>query len=218
MRSLDKILAELRANQRKVDALESVVKQGALFIEAKEQLEHGEWNGWLFENHFSPRTASRMMAAYKFCKKRPQVIKLKLSRDALYLLAEDADFDPKVIKRVLAEAKTVYVNADRVHEIDDELDPWSPPITPDESDFAADPPPPPGETTESPKFVPEGEGDDVSELRLALLTIERLTTKRAALFVGVRPAEALTKAAEFLQHLARLGATKVHDIASVGGE
>jgi hypothetical protein len=92
---------------------------GVLLIEAREELEYGEWLPWLAENFgSSTSTAENYMNAARFAVKFPTVRNLKLRPSALYALSGfDSDYEGKVIAAALSEAETKWVNRDRVEEI-----------------------------------------------------------------------------------------------------
>ena len=100
------------------------IEIGRLLIEAKEQLnEHGEWLDWLgVKFPHTARTAQRYMSTARLAAKYDTVSHLKLSASGLYPLASDGYCDyPELIERVLQEAETKWIDADRVEEIAAEL-------------------------------------------------------------------------------------------------
>jgi hypothetical protein len=109
------------------------IEVGALLTEAKELLDaHGAWLPWLGNRfaHLILRTAQRYMLAFRFSVKYGPdgrnatcVSHLKLTPTALYKLAaiDDGD-DREIIKRALREAETKWVSADRVDQIEEEIE------------------------------------------------------------------------------------------------
>jgi Protein of unknown function (DUF3102) len=120
-----------------------IIEIGDLLLEAKDQLEHGEWLPWLKTN-FGPSTttAENYMAAARFAAKIPNVVNLKLRPTALYLLGRELDdpsdfYSPKVIKAILKAAETEWVNTERAFEIARSLQPPEPPIEDREAEWIA---------------------------------------------------------------------------------
>lgn len=69
-------------------AASSVMHIGEMLSEAKQLLEHGEWEPWLkLEFDWDPRTARRFIRAYD-CFKTDKLSDLGLDVSALYLLAQ----------------------------------------------------------------------------------------------------------------------------------
>jgi len=95
-RSLATIVGEIRKTLR--NDVGNIIKRGDLLLEAKEQLEHGQWLPWL-EDNFSmdERTAQRAMAVAKFAAKYDSLSDLHLTKSALYDLSS-GDYPEKVIK------------------------------------------------------------------------------------------------------------------------
>jgi len=106
-----------------------VVTIGNLLIEARSQLDHGQWLPWLAGNFSSSaRTAENYMAAARFATKYETVADLKLRPSALYLLGGELDdphglFNRKVVKAILKEAETEWVSATRAYDIERSLRP-----------------------------------------------------------------------------------------------
>jgi len=123
-RSLATIVGEIRKTLR--NDVGNIIKRGDLLLEAKEQLEHGQWLPWL-EDNFSmdERTAQRAMAVAKFAAKYDSLSDLHLTKSALYDLSS-GDYPEKVIKAVLKEAESKLVNDSRLYDIDSELNPPEP--------------------------------------------------------------------------------------------
>jgi hypothetical protein len=106
----------------------NVLRIGALLLEAKAQVKHGEWFPWLeAQTGASERTAQNYMAAARFATKYATVADLKLRPTALYYLAAN-EIEAKVRKAIFAEAKEKWVDLEAVYEI--------------ESRFAPEPEPP----------------------------------------------------------------------------
>jgi hypothetical protein len=74
-------------------AAESALEAGRLLIEAKELVQHGEWEDWLAENvHFSERTARRYMQLFRSGLKPATVAVLGI-RGAAELMAAKAEYE-----------------------------------------------------------------------------------------------------------------------------
>jgi hypothetical protein len=109
----------------------NVFKEGALLIEAKAQVSHGDWLPWLQE-HFmaSESTAQNYMSAARYLVKNPTVGDLKLSPAAIYWLANPPggskasetptdvyqDACRAVSPLILEVAKTAYVDKEYCDE------------------------------------------------------------------------------------------------------
>jgi hypothetical protein len=113
-----------------------IITIGSLLIEAQEQLDYGEWLGWL-EEHFgsSDRTAENYMNAARLAAKFETVSNLKLRPTVLYLLGKELDdptsfFNRKAIKAILKAAETDWVNVERAREIAASLQPKPKPHEP----------------------------------------------------------------------------------------
>jgi hypothetical protein len=110
---LDQIADKIRS---KAETIADIVEIGRLLIEAKGQLDHGDWLPWLErEFDFSERTAQNYISAYDFSLKYETVADLKLTPTALYSLAQQED--QEVIAAVLKEAAAVRVTRARVNEV-----------------------------------------------------------------------------------------------------
>jgi Protein of unknown function (DUF3102) len=119
---IEKEIGTLIKAQRK-----NIFQLGALLIEAKAKVAHGDWLLWLAQ-HFerSESTAENYMNAARYLAKFPTVGNLRLSMGAVYWLAEYSDerkeeeanpyYDNlnaaarNAIPEILEAAKTVYVN------------------------------------------------------------------------------------------------------------
>jgi hypothetical protein len=103
----------------------NVIKIGKLLLEAKKQLEHGDWLPWLEKNwDRSKRTAENYMAAGRLAAKFATVANLKLRPTALYALGRMIE-DPRLqetFDAVLAEAAEKWVDDARIVEIAGEID------------------------------------------------------------------------------------------------
>ena len=92
-RELKEIATELHKTMQQESA--DVIGIGRLLIEAKEQVEHGEWLPWLAGNFGSSvSTAANYMNAASFAAKFPTVVNLKLRPSALYVLGSELASDP----------------------------------------------------------------------------------------------------------------------------
>jgi len=112
-----------------------IIAIGGLLIEARAQLEHGEWLPWLKENFgSSTHTAENYMAAAHFAAKFATIANLKLRPTALYRLGRKLDdpdglYSRKAIKAILKAAETEWINVDRANEIATSLQLPEPPKT-----------------------------------------------------------------------------------------
>jgi hypothetical protein len=121
-RPLKTIAAEI-ATALKREA-KSVIEIGGLLAEAQEQLgARGRWLPWLKANFpCSVRTAQRYLAAGAFAREYDTVSPSRLSVSGLYALVDaERDGNSRVVEAALAEAKTKWVDDDRVREIIVEL-------------------------------------------------------------------------------------------------
>src|SRR4051794_8982872 len=79
-----------------------VILIGRLLIEARSQLEHGEWLPWLLVSFsLSVRSAENYMSAARVAAKYETVANLKLRPSALYALGNDYRSDEAVVEAVL---------------------------------------------------------------------------------------------------------------------
>ncbi|MFZ0602775.1 MAG: DUF3102 domain-containing protein [Roseiarcus sp.] len=116
-RPLKKIEAELATVVKR--QAKDAVEIGGLLAEAKEQLDHGEWLPWL-QGKFSLsiRTAQHYMAAHAFAGKYETFRKCLITVRGLYALVDaDRNGHFEAVEVALAEAKTQWVDADRVYAI-----------------------------------------------------------------------------------------------------
>jgi hypothetical protein len=119
-----------------------IIAIGDLLLEAKDQLDHGEWLPWL-KNNFgsSTTTAENYMAAARLAAQIPNVVNLKLRPTALYLLGGEVNdptgfYNRKAIKAILKTAETEWVNEDRAFKIALTLQPPMPPVDDVETETA----------------------------------------------------------------------------------
>jgi hypothetical protein len=137
-RNLAVITGELHAAMKVENS--NIITIGRLLIEAREQVEHGEWMPWLNENFDSSiSTAENYMNAARLAAKFPTVGNLKLRPSALYSLgSEQLDtelFDSKAVEAILHEAESNWVSSSRAWEIAWSLRPK--PEPPTEAEIAA---------------------------------------------------------------------------------
>jgi hypothetical protein len=92
-RELSVITDEIKVILKRSTA--DIIKLGGLLVEAKKQVEHGEWLPWLArEFSISERSAQRYIKVFKFAAKHDTVADLNnISPSALYMLIEE-DFAP----------------------------------------------------------------------------------------------------------------------------
>jgi hypothetical protein len=100
----------------------SIIAIGGLLLEARAQVDHGEWMDWLFENFdSSTSTAENFMNAARAATKFPTVGNLKLRPTALYLLGseqlDDELFNSDVINAILQKAETTWVSSSHASNI-----------------------------------------------------------------------------------------------------
>jgi hypothetical protein len=120
-RDLEAIAGELQAALSR--EVKDIIAMGHLLIEARSQLDHGQWLPWLEVNFgSSTRTAENYMAAARFAAKYEMVANLKLRPSALYMLGAEMDrpntwFNPETLKTIFKEAETKWVNDGRAEEI-----------------------------------------------------------------------------------------------------
>jgi len=99
-RALDEIAADIHALQRT-----NLFAIGDLLIEAKEQLEHGEWLPWLEEEEFGVSSAENCMRASRLRTKFPNIGNLKLARTTIYTLtdiAAEGDTTDELMETIIA--------------------------------------------------------------------------------------------------------------------
>jgi hypothetical protein len=121
VRPLDVIASALQAARRAESG--NLITIGNLLIEAKAQLEHGQWLPWLAANFGgSASSAENYMNVAKLAAKFPTVGNLKLSSSALYALVNlDKTANREAIEAVLKEAETEWVSGERVWQIEIEV-------------------------------------------------------------------------------------------------
>lgn len=109
-RSLKTIEASLAKSLKAHGASE--VECGEWLIEAKDQLDHGQWLEWL-DTHFphSVDTAERWMGVAKLCDRFRNLRNLKINKSALYFLANRIDdIDDHIVAAI---AKVATENPDK---------------------------------------------------------------------------------------------------------
>ena len=212
-RSLE-VIAKQLATVMKREAGE-IIAIGGLLLEAKAQLEHGEWLPWLKENFGSSvQTAENYMNAARLAAKIPNVVNLKLRPTALYLLGGEIDDDfysRKVIRGILKAAETEWINDDRAYEIALSLQPPPPPQPPmprpkekaeavdqGEIDDILDGPPP--ELPPAPEATPRDVHLEAFDHDMASLA--QLQTKPLSTFVATTQPHRLRAIITFLQEVA----------------
>jgi len=205
----------MRKNSRPLEAIEAdleaalereargPVEIGALLTEAKALLgSHGMWLLWLKAKFpHTARTAQNYMAAAALAAKYATIAHLRLAPGALYALCEaDNRGDAVVVERVLHEAETGWVDADRVREIARE-GLWSPPPSSQPEPDGTPPPPPP---PPPPPGLKPKQARLVQDFDAAVAAFKSLLTKRAADFVASStPGLELEAIANFLLQVAR---------------
>jgi Protein of unknown function (DUF3102) len=223
-RDLTIITGELRTALKRETT--SIIEVGALLVEAKKQVMHGEWLPWL-ENEFSlsERSAQRYLLVGRFAAKYDSLSDLNLTAEALYALSSPHNYvTPEVITAVLEEAKEKRVGEGRVWEIAAAMLPKEADEQPDEQpdgqpaaaaqaaaeDAEAtldDPPPDLPPSSEPPPPVkppPELPDELVNVFRDAVEALKPLVTKKAARFVGLVASSDLIQIADFLNMVAKL--------------
>src|SRR5712671_6813941 len=103
-RSLKTIEASLAKSLAAKD--KSELECGQWLIEAKDQLEHGEWLTWL-DAHFphSVSTAERWVGVAALCTKFVKLTNLKITKGGLYALADEIDeIDDRIISAIVKAA------------------------------------------------------------------------------------------------------------------
>jgi len=120
MRRLATIVDDLdRALKREV---KNVIDIGGLLVEAKKQVKHGDWYGWLNQNFaLSVASASWYMRLFDKTKSLDSS-DLKIRADLLYALFVDDKFAKPVKRQILREAKKKWVNMARAEQLQREHD------------------------------------------------------------------------------------------------
>ncbi len=100
-RPLSAIEADIAATQ--TDDTANLIRRGEYLIEAKEQIDHGDWTCWL-DNNFdlSERTAQSQMQAARFVAglgKNETIAVLNLSKSALYKISHGDYITPTAFPR-----------------------------------------------------------------------------------------------------------------------
>jgi Protein of unknown function (DUF3102) len=123
-RPLEVIAAEIRAS--KAETIVDIIAMGGLLLEAKDQLDHGQWLPWLQLQQFgySARTAQNYIRAHKFAGQHKNVADIKLTPTALYRLVDTSRrhrgrliYTPEAIVAILAAAKDKRVGPARADAI-----------------------------------------------------------------------------------------------------
>jgi hypothetical protein len=193
----------LRANTR------CVIDIGRLLIEAKAQIEYGQWLTWLKAQGFvSDRTAERYMAAVEFADRFDTVSNLKLHPSALYRLIE-RECNAPLREAVFAAAKTHWVNKDEVDAIQarltqDILSPPEappPPSPPPSSPPPSSPPPSSPPPSSPPHPPPDPDRALDKQFRTAIEILNTLASKSVDRWLGLVPPEQVAKAADMLRLL-----------------
>ena len=121
-RPIEAIVADVHAALLREMA--DIVAIGGLLIEAKKQVQYGEWLPWLYSIFsMSRQTADNYRKAHRFMAKCQHVGNLKLSSSALYKLScpIDAFRNEAVVAAILKEAEEKWVDVDRCWEICGEI-------------------------------------------------------------------------------------------------
>jgi hypothetical protein len=97
----------------------NIICVGKLLIEAKAQVDHGQWLPLLEQRFdFSERTARNYIKAAKYANRKSATIAdLKISPSVLYALAGGQSTYLEVEDRILKAAETERVDEERAHEI-----------------------------------------------------------------------------------------------------
>jgi hypothetical protein len=105
-RPLSAIEADIASTQ--TDDTGNLIKRGEYLIEAKEQIEHGEWTRWLDHNFdLSERTAQSQMQVARYVAglgKTATIAVLNLSKSAIYTISADNYRAVDCIPAILEEA------------------------------------------------------------------------------------------------------------------
>ena len=132
-RDIDIIASDLQTALK--GEVADILAIGNLLLEAKDQLEHGEWLPWLKLNFgASTRSAQNYMAAARFAAKYATVAHLKLRPTALYWLSDDLT-SREEIEAIFKVAETEWVDYDRAFDIANSLNEE---LTDDSDDEAAE--------------------------------------------------------------------------------
>jgi hypothetical protein len=133
---------------------EAIVNRGRCLIEAKAQVDHGQWEKWLAD-YFperDARTAQRYMKAARWAAKNDTSVVFNLEVQVLYDLS-DGDYGQKTVTAVLKAAETEWIDFGRLLEIDEEKYPYVPP--------------PPSEAVIPPRLLQEEQVQAEAEAALA---------------------------------------------------
>jgi hypothetical protein len=211
-RELDEIADDIRAT---AETTADILAIGGYLIEAKEQLDFGDWLPWLArEFDFSERTARNYMKAAEFAANRKTISDLRLTATALYVLAEDSERNtPEAIELVLQEAAAGRVTAARVDDILDtewkrtraqEREDLSQEVNAEQAILDGEAPPtaPPSELPAEP---PTRAALQLAAFDTAIAQLKgAISTKRVATFTNtVHSVNDLQIVADFLMHIVR---------------
>jgi hypothetical protein len=98
---------------------------GGLFIEAKKQVGHGKWLGYIEENFsLASSTVESYIKIYQGAAKIPNFGNLRIASsllDKLFVWSKKRAFGPEVRAAIFEEAKTKWVGWDRAHQIEREM-------------------------------------------------------------------------------------------------
>jgi hypothetical protein len=209
-----------------------IVVIGGLLIEAKAQIEYGDWYSWLKKNFsLSRQSADRYIKLHQALVKTPKIGDLKIRStllDALLLFPPKRRFPPAAEAAILKEAETKWVGLTRAYEIQREIkraealepSPWEEEeqeAEPDEleqdGELEQDEPeqePPPDLPPPPPAPLPRDESLH-NMFAKAIKTLKELMTKPSSKFTQAAEPEELEDVANFLNQIA--AATRKHQVA-----
>jgi hypothetical protein len=216
-RTLAEIAGEIR---KRTESVADIIAIGGLLREAKKQLQKDggrSWLGWLAkEVDFSVRTAENYMSVHGLANTFATVANLTetlLTPGALYWVASNKELECRQIEKILRKGKKERITrADLEHaaylkerdeeaamgdskEIENILDGPAPEL-----------PSPPPEPMSQP--LPPSDADDLlDEVKVAINTLKRASTKHAERFRKI-PVEDIRAAAAFLNYLVDAFTTK----------
>jgi hypothetical protein len=103
----------------------NIIAIGALLVEARRHMRHGEWYPWLEQNFsLSRQSADRYVGIYRVSMKTPNLGELKIRRSVLYamfLLPPKRRLSPQAIETIMEEARTKWVGLTRAYQIEREI-------------------------------------------------------------------------------------------------
>jgi Protein of unknown function (DUF3102) len=103
----------------------NIIAIGALLVEARGHIRHGEWYPWLEQNFsLSRQSADRYIGIFRVSIKTPNLGDFKIRRSvlyAMYLLPPKRRLSPKAIETIMEEARTKWVGLTRAYQIDREI-------------------------------------------------------------------------------------------------